>query len=39
VDVRDMGPLLFTVSLADKMTERCFKYFFRPNNKAFYDAK
>jgi branched-chain amino acid transport system substrate-binding protein len=32
-------PWLVTGSVADKITERGFKYVFRPNNKAVYDAK
>ena len=32
-------PWLVTGSVADKITERGFKYVFRPNNKAIYDAK
>lgn len=32
-------PWLVTGSVADKITERGFKYTFRPNNKAIYDAK
>jgi len=32
-------PWLVTGSVADKITERGFKYTFRPNNKAVYDAK
>jgi branched-chain amino acid transport system substrate-binding protein len=31
-------PWLVTGSVADKITERGFKYVFRPNNKAVYDA-
>ena len=31
-------PWLVTGSVADKITERGFKYVFRPNNKAIYDA-
>jgi branched-chain amino acid transport system substrate-binding protein len=32
-------PWMVTGSVADKITERGFKYVFRPNNKATYDAK
>jgi branched-chain amino acid transport system substrate-binding protein len=32
-------PWMVTGSVADKITERGFKYVFRPNNKAIYDAK
>ena len=32
-------PWLVTGSVADKITERGFKYVFRPNNKAVYDAR
>ncbi|OGB93648.1 MAG: ABC transporter substrate-binding protein [candidate division NC10 bacterium RBG_16_65_8] len=32
-------PWLVTGSVADKITERGFKYIFRPNNKAVYDAR
>ncbi len=32
-------PWLVNGSVADKITERGFKYIFRPNNKAIYDAK
>jgi branched-chain amino acid transport system substrate-binding protein len=32
-------PWMVTGSVADKITERGFKYVFRPNNKAVYDAK
>jgi branched-chain amino acid transport system substrate-binding protein len=36
---RYKAPWLVTGSVADKITERGFKYVFRPNNKAVYDAK
>jgi branched-chain amino acid transport system substrate-binding protein len=32
-------PWMVTGSVADKITERGFKYIFRPNNKAVYDAR
>jgi branched-chain amino acid transport system substrate-binding protein len=36
---RYKAPWLVTGSVADKITERGFKYVFRPNNKAIYDAR
>jgi branched-chain amino acid transport system substrate-binding protein len=38
VSERYKMPWLVTGSVADKITERGFKYVFRPNNKAIYDA-
>ena len=39
VSERYKMPWMVTGSVADKITERGFKYVFRPNNKAVYDAK